>query len=251
MLAVQDHVEDEGEVGHLGRGEHVLAHVVVAEVAGTGVGVVHELAVVVVHDRLVGGHARQDGLAAAREPCKEVRLDEALGEEQVSVSGDLVDDALAAGGQGADLLHGGVVGRHVHDDLLVGHDVLSVLVDELLVRGGAVHAGCHKDAHAGLGGRSVDAAQQDRHCHARGDRARVVRADDDDVLLAGAELLELGRAVRIVEGILDKLLLALARLELVLVTLHNPGEVLLVEAQMHGLVVVGQIKLIHGLGPSS
>ena len=247
VLAVQDHVKDEGEVRHLGGGEHVLAHVVVAQVAGAGVGVVHELAVVVVHDRLVGGDARQDGLAAAGEPCKEVRLDEALGKEQVGVGSDLVDDALASGRQGADLHHHAVVGGDVHDDLLVCHDVLAVLVDELLVCGGAVHTSSHEDAHAGLGSGGVDATQQDGHRHARGNRARVVRADDDDVLLASAELLKLGRAVGVVERILDELLLALAWLELVLVPLHKPGEVLLVEAQMHCLVVVGQIKLIHGV----
>ena len=135
----------------------------------------------------------------------------------------------------------------MHDDLLVGHDILAVLVNKLLVRGGAVHAGCYEDAHTGLGGGGMDAAQQDRHRHARGNGARVVGADDDDVLLASAEFLELGRAVGIVEGILDELLLVLARLELVLVPLHKPGEVLLVEAQMHSLVVIGQIKLIHGV----
>ena len=245
VLAVQDHVEDEGEVCHLGRGEHVLVDMVVAEVASAGVGVVHKLAVVVVHDRLIGGHARQDGLAAAREAGKEVRLDEALGQQQVGVGSDLVDDALAAGGKGPDLLHHGVVGGHVHDDLLLGHDLLAVLVDELLVGGGTVHAGGDKDAHASLGRGGVDAAEQDGHGHAGGNGTRVIGADDDDVALAAAELLELGRTIGVVQGLLDELLLARLGLELVLMAFHQAGEVLVFQLEMHGLVVKRQVCLKH------
>ena len=35
VLAVKHHVEHKGEVSHLGSGKHVLAHVVVAQVAST------------------------------------------------------------------------------------------------------------------------------------------------------------------------------------------------------------------------
>ena len=79
VLAVEHHVEHKGKVRHLGSGEHVLAHVVVAQVAGTRMGVVHELTVVVVHDGLVAGDAGQDRLAAARKTGKEMRLNEAFG----------------------------------------------------------------------------------------------------------------------------------------------------------------------------
>ena len=175
-----------------------------------------------------------------------MRLDEALRKQQVGIGRDLVDDALTAGGQRADLLHHAVVGGDVHDDLLVGNDVLAVLVDELLVRGGTVHARGHEDAHACLRRRGVDAAKQDGHRHARGHGTRVVGADDDDVTLARAKLLELGRAVGVVEGVLDELLLALGRLEVVLVALHEAGEVLVLETNGHRLVVIRQFGLEHG-----
>ena len=103
MLAVEHHVEHKGKVSHLGSGKHVLAHVVVAQVAGTRMGIVHKLTVVVVHDGLVAGDARQDGLAATRETGKEVRLNKALGKQQIAIGGNLVDDALATRRQGADL----------------------------------------------------------------------------------------------------------------------------------------------------
>ena len=97
-------------------------------------GIVHKLTVVVVHDGLVAGDARQDGLAATRETGKEVRLNKALGKQQIAIGGNLVDDALATRRQGADLFHHAVVSRDVHNDFLVGNDLLAVLVDELLVR---------------------------------------------------------------------------------------------------------------------
>ena len=112
---------------------------VVAQVAGTRMGIVHKLTVVVVHDGLVAGDARQDGLAATRETGKEVRLNEALGKQQIAIGGNLVDNALAARGQSADLLHHAVVSRDVHNDFLVGNDLLAVLVDELLVRRRTMH----------------------------------------------------------------------------------------------------------------
>ena len=134
----------------------------------------------------------------------------------------------------------------MHDNLLVGDDVLAVLVDELLVRGGTVHARGHEDAHARLRRRGVDAAKQDGHRHARGHGTRVVGADDDDVTLARAKLLELGRAVGVVEGVLDELLLALGRLEVILVALHEAGEVLVLETDGHRLVVIRQFGFEHG-----
>ena len=190
VLAVEHYVEHKGKVSHLGGGKHVLAHVVVAQVAGTRMGVVHKLTVVVVHDGLIAGDAGQDRLSAAREAGKEVRLNKALGKQQITIGGNLVDDALAARRQGADLFHHAVVSRDVHNDFLVGNDLLAVLVDELLVRRRTMHTRSNQNANACLRRSGVDVMQQNRHRHTRGNGARMVGANDDDILLASTKLLE-------------------------------------------------------------
>ena len=190
VLAVEHHVKHKGKVSHLGSGEHILAHVVVAQVAGTRMGVVHKLTVVVVHDGLIAGDAGQDRLSAAREAGKEVRLNEALGKKQVAIGSDLVDDALATRRQGADLLHHAVVGCDMHNDFLVGNDVLAILVDELLVRRRTVHTRSNQNTHTSLGRSGMNVMQQNRHRHTRGNGTRMVGADDDDVLFTSTKLLE-------------------------------------------------------------
>ena len=240
VLAVEHNVKHKGKVSHLGSGKHVLAHVVVAQVAGTRVGIVHKLTVVVVHDGLVAGDARQDGLAATRETGKEVRLNKALGKQQIAIGGNLVDDALATRRQGANLFHHAVVGRDMHDDLLVSDDLLAVLVNEFLVRRGAMHAGRDQDAHTCLRSGSVDVMQQNRHRHTRGNGTRMVGANDDNILFASTKLLERRRAIRIGKRLLYQLFLRFRGLKLVLMTLHHTREVLILELQMQRLVVKRQ-----------
>ena len=229
VLAVEHHVEHKGEVSHLGSGKHVLAHVVVAQVAGTRMGVVHKLTVVVVHDGLIAGDAGQHGLAATRETGKEVRLDKALGEQQIAIGGNFVDDALATRRQGADLFHHAVISRDVHDDLLVGNDLLAILVDELLVRRRTMHTRRNQNTHTSLGRGSMDVMQQNRHGNARGNGTRMVGADDDDILLASTKLLERRRAIRVGKRLLYQLFLRFCSLKLVLVTFHHTREVLILE----------------------
>ena len=53
VLAVEHHVEDESQSGHLGRRHHVAMDEVALEHAGARPPAVHECAVVVVHDRLI------------------------------------------------------------------------------------------------------------------------------------------------------------------------------------------------------
>ena len=113
-------------------------------------GIIHKLTVMVVHDGLVAGDTGKDGLTAAREPGKEVRLNKALGKQQIAIDGNLVDDALATRRQGADLFHHAVVSRDVHNDFLVGNDLLAVLVDELLVRRRTMHTRSNQNANARL-----------------------------------------------------------------------------------------------------
>ena len=190
VLAVEHHVKHKGKVSHLGSGKHVLAHMVVAQVAGTRVRIVHKLTVVVVHDGLVASDTGQHGLTATRETGKEMRLNEALGKQQIAIGGNLVDDALATRRQGADLFHHAVVSRDVHDDFLVGNDLLAILVDELLVRRRTVHTRSNQNTHASLGRSRMDVMQQNRHRHTRGNGTRMVGANDDNILLASTKLLE-------------------------------------------------------------
>ena len=240
VLAVEHHVKHKGKVSHLGSGKHILVHVVVAQVAGTRMGIVHKLTVVVVHNGLVAGNAGQHGLAAARETGKEVRLNKALGKQQIAIGGNLVDDALATRRQGADLFHHAVVSRDVHNDFLVGNDLLAILVDEFLVRRRTMHACSNQNANACLRRSRVDVMQQNRHRHTRGNGARMVGANDDDILLASTKLLERRRAIRVGKRLLYQLFLRFCSLKLVLMTFHHTREVLILELQMQCLVVKRQ-----------
>ena len=240
VLAVEHHVKHKGKVSHLGSGKHILAHVVVAQVAGTRMGIVHKLTVVVVHDGLVAGDTGQHGLAAAGETGKEVRLNKALGKQQIAIGGNLVDDALAARRQGADLFHHAVVSRDVHNDFLVGNNLLAVLVDEFLVRRRTMHTRSNQNANASLRRSGVDVMQQNRHRHTRGNGARMVGANDDNILLASTKLLERRRAIRVGKRFLYQLFLRFCGLKLVLMTFHHTREVLILELQMQRLVVKRQ-----------
>ena len=210
---------------------------VVAQVAGTRVGIIHKLTVVVVHDGLVAGDTRQNGLAATRETGKEVRLNKALGKQQIAIGSNLVDDALAARRQGADLFHHAVIGRDVHNDFLVGNDLLAVLVDELLVRRRTMHTCSNQNANARLRRSGVDVMQQNRHRHTRGNGARMVGANDDNILLASTKLLERRRTIRVGKRLLYQLFLRFRGLKLVLMTFHHTREILILELQMQRLVV--------------
>ena len=240
VFAVEYHVQHKGKVSHLGSSKHVLAHVVVAQVAGTRMGIVHKLTVVVVHDGLVAGDTRQDGLAAARETGKEVRLNKALGKQQIAIGSNLVDDALAARRQGADLFHHAAIGRDVHNDFLVGNDLLAVLVDELLVRRRTMHTRSNQNTHASLGRSRMDVMQQNRHRHTRGNGTRMIGANDDNILLASTKLLERRRAIRVGKRLLHQLFLRFCSLKLVLMTFHHTRKVLILELQMQRLVVKRQ-----------
>ena len=240
VLAVEHHVKHKGKVSHLGGGKHVLAHVVVAQVAGTRMRIVHKLTVVVVHDGLVAGDTGQHGLAAARETGKEVRLNKALGKQQIAIGSNLVDDALATRRQGTDLFHHAVVSRNVHNDFLVGNDLLAVLVDELLVRRRTMHTRSNQNANARFRRSRMDVMQQNRHRHTRGNGARMVRANDDNILFASTKLLERRRAIRVGKRLLYQLFLRFRGLKLVLMTLHHTREVLILELQMQRLVVKRQ-----------
>ena len=140
LFRIDDDVQNEGELRFLRRVEHVAVDGVAVEDARARLVTLDELAAVVRHDRLGGSDAGQDRLAAAREACEEVRLDETFGDEQIGVDGCTVDEQLAAGRQEAEIRHRRVVLRIVDDDLFVLDDILAEAVDEFFMRRRTVEA---------------------------------------------------------------------------------------------------------------
>jgi hypothetical protein len=68
----------------------------------------------------------------------------------------------------------------------------------------------------------------------------MVGANDDNILLVSAKLLERRRSIRVGKRILYQLFLRFCSLKLVLVTFHHTREVLILELQMQCLVVKRQ-----------
>ena len=169
-----------------------------------------------------------------------MRLNKALGKQQIAIDGNLVDDALATRRQGADLFHHAVVSRDMHNDFLVGNDFLTVLVDEFLVRRRTMHTRSNQNANARFRRSRMDVMQQNRHRHTRGNGARMVGANDDNILFASTKLLERRRAIRVGKRLLYQLFLRFRGLKLVLMTLHHTREVLILELQMQRLMVKRQ-----------
>ena len=140
LLRIDDDVQDEGELRFLRRVEHVAVDGVAIEDARASLVALDELAAVVRHDRLGGCDARQDRLAAAREACEEVRLDEALGDEEVGIDRRAIDEQFAARRQKTEVGHPRIILRVVDDDLLVLDDILAEAVDEFFMRRRTVEA---------------------------------------------------------------------------------------------------------------
>ena len=109
--------------------------------AGAGAGGGNKLGAVVAQNGDLIAHAGQHALAAAGEAGEEVRLNEALGHQQVGLHRQPVNDAIGAGGEHADLHVGGGVPAVVNHNGFMVHDVLTQLANQLLFGGGAVEAG--------------------------------------------------------------------------------------------------------------
>ena len=233
LVGVIDDVDDIVEARAAGGVEHVVVDGVAVHDAGAAVGIVDELAVVVVDDGLAGGDAGQDALAAAGEAGEEVRLDEALGHEQVGLGGQLVDDEVAAAGQLADVGEVLDVVAVMDDYFLVRDYLLAELADELLLGGLAVAAGGDEEGDVGVGIALANLLEHGRDDDLAGHRAGVVGADDDDLLLAlghdgqgrGADGVGHGGAHELVRGA--------GGLVFVHMALHDAGEAALgdIEAQ--------------------
>ena len=151
LLLVDKHVQDKLQARLMRGEEHILMNGIALKAALHGARTGQEAGIVVVQHGLFRGDARQDRLAPAGEACEEVRLDEALGHDQLGPVHQVVDPQLAAGGQYA--LEGHIVhaAGDVVDDRLARDDFLAELVDHFLARGRPVHAGGDQYADFGVG----------------------------------------------------------------------------------------------------
>ena len=59
----------------------------------------------------------------------------------------------------------------------------------------------NENADAGVGSDTAQPTQENRHNNGRGNRAGMVRTDDDNVFLTFGKFLEAGRAYWMIEGI--------------------------------------------------
>ena len=219
---------------------------VVLQHAGGGVGAGDGLVGVVLVDGGGVADAGQDALAPAREPGEEVRLDEALGDQQVAVQRQLVDPQLGAGGQAADILEVVVLKGFVDGDLLVVDDLVAEHPALLLLGGGAVQPGGDQDGDVGVGAAGADLLQQNGQGELAGHRAGVVAGDDHHRMLALGQLPQAGGADGVGEGVADQFGLGLACIVAVGAGGEDGLEVLLIHMQRERRCVVGDRKCLHG-----
>ena len=134
-----------------------------------------------------------------------MRLDKALGHQEIRFVSDAVEQQAVAGSHRAQIHKAVVVVRVMDDDALMGDDVLAVAIQKLLLRRGAVAACGHKDGNVGFRISGADFPQNDGHQQAAGDRARMIAGYDDDFLLAANALAQRQTAVRMRNGVFDQL----------------------------------------------
>ena len=196
LLAVDHHVRHERELRRLRRVQHVAVDRVPFKDSGPRIRALDELAAVVGEHRLARDYARKHALPPSREARKEVRLDEAFGDEQVCLHRETVHDEPAARRKRASLYEACRVGRVVHHDPLARHDILAELSDQLLARRQPMEAS--RDQNRDLRRRVPlpDALKQLRHDDLRRDRPSVVARDYHDLPLAGGQFLKTRRANR-------------------------------------------------------
>ena len=99
LVLVYDDVDDICKLCHARRGDHVGMDGIAVKYAGAGIRAVDEFRAMVAEHRDLIGYAGQHAFAAAGETGKEMRLDKALGDEQLRLRGEPVDNAGRARGQ--------------------------------------------------------------------------------------------------------------------------------------------------------
>ena len=151
LVRVNRDVQYEGKLCLLGSKQHVLVDQIAIQDAGPRLVGRNEGRAMVRKDRLLGCDARKDGLPAAGKARKEMGLDEALGNQKVSLYGKLVDQEASARGKGAEVNHVLVLLGLVNHELLVLDQVLAELVDHLFLGRGPVEPGGNQDRNVTVG----------------------------------------------------------------------------------------------------
>ena len=100
---VDDDVDDIGELRHARGALHVAVDRVAVDDAHARLRVVYEVGAVVAEHRNAAAYAGKDALAPARVARKEMRLNKALGDDEVGLRDERVDDEARARGQRAEV----------------------------------------------------------------------------------------------------------------------------------------------------
>ena len=143
------------------------------------------------HDRFFVADPGQNALPAAGESCKEMRLDEALGNQQVAFQRRPVHHQLRARRQNAD--------RHIvpltvmDKDRIVPVNLVAQLFPQLLWPGSPVAAGRHQQRHLDLRIAGFQFFQHRRQDVPARDRPRMVADENDRRPLSRCQLPQCGR----------------------------------------------------------
>src|SRR5262249_50335594 len=150
-LAVEADVDDEIAAGQLGDARVLLVHGVADDAATVGPGMLQEARAVPDLDRLQGGDAGADDLAAAGVARHQVRLDQAGRDLQVGPQITAVQVDRHPVGRGAEVVvlfqHLAVVVFHA----VVGGDVGAEQLDQFLTLVGPVQPGGNEDQDVAAG----------------------------------------------------------------------------------------------------
>ena len=203
FFLVNDYIADESQLGLLGGVDHIPVNGVAVQDAGAGKGAVNESGAVIGQYGGPAGDSGEHTLAPAGETGKEVGLNEALSHQQVRLGGQLVDEQLASGGQGAQRYHVLILAAEMDGKVQAGPEekLLAVFVQHLFPGGGAVEAGGHQHGDLCRRGTGPDLIYQLGQNNLAGDRAGVIAADNDNLMLAFGQFPERGRA----DGVLQSL----------------------------------------------
>ena len=150
-----------------------------------------------------------------------MRLDKALCDQQVGLGGQLVDDAVCAGRQHADLDVGGRVAAVVDHDFFIVNDLLPELADKLVLGGRAMEAGRDQERNIDLRVTLAQFREHKRDNVAAGDRPRVVADDNGTGFFPCRQLAQARRVDRGRHGRLDQAIFGIRRLELTDVGFQN------------------------------
>ena len=123
LLGVDHNIDDIGETGCPGRIQHIVMDRVAVYDAGTRLRACDELPVMVVENRLSRRDSGKDALSSAGKAGKEMGLDKALRDQQVSLGRKAVDDEVSAGGKFAEIDLILCIVAVMDHDLFIFHDL--------------------------------------------------------------------------------------------------------------------------------